>query len=94
MPLKALALNCTLKADAAEKSSTGAMTAVLEKAFADHREMNRASPPASESRSVCSSNAFSLASWTRMTPSLSPRPCTSSMKRRPDHRNPPACVHA
>jgi len=34
MPLKALALNCTLKADASEQSSTDAMIAVLEKAFA------------------------------------------------------------
>lgn len=36
MPLKALAINCTLKADANEKSSTDAMIAVLEKAFAKH----------------------------------------------------------
>lgn len=35
MPLKALALNCTLKADAAEVSSTDAMIAVLAKAFSD-----------------------------------------------------------
>lgn len=35
MPLKALALNCTLKADASETSSTDAMIAVLEKAFAN-----------------------------------------------------------
>ena len=35
MPLKALALNCTLKADVNEKSSTDAMIAVLEKAFAE-----------------------------------------------------------
>lgn len=35
MPLKALALNCTLKADPAEASSTDAMIAVLEKAFRD-----------------------------------------------------------
>jgi len=34
MPLKALALNCTLKADASEESSTDAMIAVLKKAFA------------------------------------------------------------
>ncbi|MCE7797261.1 NAD(P)H-dependent oxidoreductase [Sphingobium sufflavum] len=33
MPLKALALNCTLRADASEESSTDAMIAVLEKAF-------------------------------------------------------------
>lgn len=36
MPLKALAINCTLKVDASEKSSTDAMIAVLEKAFAKH----------------------------------------------------------
>lgn len=36
MALTALALNCTLKADETEKSSTDAMIAVLEKAFADH----------------------------------------------------------
>lgn len=36
MHLKALAINCTLKADANEKSSTDAMIAVLEKAFAKH----------------------------------------------------------
>lgn len=36
MSLKALAINCTLKADASEKSSTDAMIAVLEKAFASH----------------------------------------------------------
>ena len=35
MPLKALALNCTLKADLGESSSTDAMIAVLEKAFED-----------------------------------------------------------
>ncbi|WP_404478793.1 flavodoxin family protein [Novosphingobium sp. BL-52-GroH] len=35
MPLKALALNCTLKADAAETSSTDAMIAVLAKSFAE-----------------------------------------------------------
>ncbi len=35
MPLKALALNCTLKADASEGSSTNAMIAVLEKAFGE-----------------------------------------------------------
>ncbi|HUD30257.1 MAG TPA: NAD(P)H-dependent oxidoreductase [Novosphingobium sp.] len=34
MPLKALAINCTLKSDAAEASSTDAMIAVLEEAFA------------------------------------------------------------
>ncbi len=34
MPLKALALNCTLKADTTEQSSTDAMIAVLQKAFA------------------------------------------------------------
>jgi len=34
--LKALALNCSLKADASERSSTDAMIAVLEAAFADH----------------------------------------------------------
>lgn len=34
MALKALALNCTLKADPGETSSTDAMIAVLEKAFA------------------------------------------------------------
>ncbi len=33
MSLKAIALNCTLKADAKQKSSTDAMIAVLEKAF-------------------------------------------------------------
>ncbi|MET0364923.1 MAG: NAD(P)H-dependent oxidoreductase [Sphingobium sp.] len=33
MPLKAIALNCTLKADASEESSTDAMIAVLAKAF-------------------------------------------------------------
>lgn len=36
MALKALAINCTLKADAAEKSSTDAMIAVLTEAFAEH----------------------------------------------------------
>lgn len=36
MPIKALALNCTLKPDAAEASSTDEMIAVLEKAFAKH----------------------------------------------------------
>lgn len=36
MSLKALALNCTLKADPSESSSTDAMIAVLEKAFAAH----------------------------------------------------------
>jgi multimeric flavodoxin WrbA len=35
MPLKALALNCTLKADTGEDSSTDAMIAVLAKAFAE-----------------------------------------------------------
>jgi multimeric flavodoxin WrbA len=35
MPLKALALNCTLKADPGQNSSTDAMIAVLKKAFAD-----------------------------------------------------------
>lgn len=35
MPLKAIALNCTLKADTSETSSTDAMIAVLAKAFAD-----------------------------------------------------------
>ncbi|SOB79273.1 Multimeric flavodoxin WrbA [Sphingomonas guangdongensis] len=34
--LKALALNCSLKANAAEKSSTDAMIAVLKGAFAEH----------------------------------------------------------
>lgn len=34
--LKAIALNCTLKANAADKSSTDAMIAVLEQAFAEH----------------------------------------------------------
>jgi len=34
--LKALALNCSLKADASEPSSTDAMIAVLEAAFAEH----------------------------------------------------------
>ncbi len=34
--LKALAINCSLKADASEKSSTDAMIAVLAEAFADH----------------------------------------------------------
>lgn len=33
MPLKAIALNCTLKADASEASSTDAMITVLEKSF-------------------------------------------------------------
>ncbi|MGN6376772.1 MAG: flavodoxin family protein [Sphingomonas sp.] len=36
MPPKAIALNCTLKADPAEASSTDAMIAVLARAFADH----------------------------------------------------------
>ena len=35
MPLKALALNCTLKADPGQESSTDAMIAVLKKALAD-----------------------------------------------------------
>lgn len=35
MPITALALNCTLKADPAKQSSTDAMIAVLAKAFAD-----------------------------------------------------------
>ncbi|SEK06829.1 Multimeric flavodoxin WrbA [Sphingobium sp. AP50] len=35
MPIKALALNCTLKADAGEDSSTDAMIAVLAKAFGE-----------------------------------------------------------
>lgn len=35
MPLKALALNCTLKADIGEDSSTDAMIAVLAKAFGE-----------------------------------------------------------
>ncbi len=35
MPLKALALNCTLKADNGQASSTDAMIAVLRRAFAD-----------------------------------------------------------
>jgi multimeric flavodoxin WrbA len=35
MPLKALALNCTLKSDPTEASSTDAMIAVLKAAFAD-----------------------------------------------------------
>lgn len=36
MPIKALALNCSLKADASTPSSTDALIAVLEKAFAGH----------------------------------------------------------
>jgi multimeric flavodoxin WrbA len=36
MSLRALAINCTLKPDAREESSTDAMIAVLEKAFAKH----------------------------------------------------------
>lgn len=36
MALKALALNCTLKADNAEESSTDAMISVLAKAFNQH----------------------------------------------------------
>ncbi|MET1755258.1 NAD(P)H-dependent oxidoreductase [Novosphingobium sp. RD2P27] len=36
MPLRAIALNCTLKADTSEASSTDAMVAVLEDAFAKH----------------------------------------------------------
>ncbi|MGN6278989.1 MAG: flavodoxin family protein [Sphingomonas sp.] len=35
MTVRAIALNCTLKADPSESSSTDAMIAVLEKAFAD-----------------------------------------------------------
>jgi multimeric flavodoxin WrbA len=34
--LKAIAINCTLKADASQKSSTDAMIAVLKDAFAEH----------------------------------------------------------
>ncbi|MES2339554.1 MAG: NAD(P)H-dependent oxidoreductase [Pseudomonadota bacterium] len=34
--IKAIAINCTLKADASEKSSTDAMIAVLADAFGDH----------------------------------------------------------
>lgn len=37
MSLKALALNCTLKADASEASSTDAMIAVLDKAFGENK---------------------------------------------------------
>lgn len=37
MPLKALALNCTLKSDASEASSTDAMIAVLKRAFSDRQ---------------------------------------------------------
>lgn len=37
MPLKALALNCTLKANTTEESSTDAMIAVLAKAFNDRK---------------------------------------------------------
>lgn len=37
MPLKALALNCTLKGDAHEASSTDAMIAVLKHAFSDRQ---------------------------------------------------------
>jgi len=37
MTLKAIALNCTLKADPQETSSTDAMIAVLEKAFTDRK---------------------------------------------------------
>jgi multimeric flavodoxin WrbA len=36
MALTAIALNCTLKSDASEESSTDAMIAVLEKAFGEH----------------------------------------------------------
>lgn len=36
MPLQAIALNCTLKSDPSESSSTDAMLAVLEKAFKTH----------------------------------------------------------
>jgi multimeric flavodoxin WrbA len=39
MSLRALAINCTLKPDAREESSTDAMIAVLEKAFAKHDVM-------------------------------------------------------
>lgn len=35
MPLRAIALNCTLKSDPGESSSTDAMIAVLDKAFAE-----------------------------------------------------------
>ena len=35
MPLKATALNCALKADPAQASSTDAMIAVLKKAFSE-----------------------------------------------------------
>ncbi len=35
MPLKAIAINCTLKADASAPSSTDAMIAVLKDAFAN-----------------------------------------------------------
>ncbi|WP_420146162.1 flavodoxin family protein [Sphingobium sp.] len=37
MPIKALALNCTLKADTGEDSSTDAMIAVLAKAFGEKK---------------------------------------------------------
>jgi len=36
MPIRAIAINCTLKADASEASSTDAMIAVLAKAFGKH----------------------------------------------------------
>lgn len=36
MPVTAIALNCTLKSDASEESSTDAMIAVLGKAFGNH----------------------------------------------------------
>ena len=36
MSLKALALNCTLKADGSEESSTDAMIAVLAEAFSQY----------------------------------------------------------
>lgn len=36
MPVTAIALNCTLKSDAGEESSTDAMIAVLGKAFGEH----------------------------------------------------------
>jgi len=36
MPVTAIALNCTLKSDASEESSTDAMIAVLGKAFGEH----------------------------------------------------------
>lgn len=36
MPLKAIALNCTLKSDRSETSSTDAMIKVIENAFSIH----------------------------------------------------------